>query len=725
MRSHNRARLAAPVVAIGAALALASPAFADYTARGTFLYQDREFGPAGFTGNEPNLPIRLADVEVMDANTNQVLASGATDRSGNFTISVVENTQRDVKVRAKTTSDRTPGLFLRVVKTGTSSPFAVSFTTLNHASNANIDFTATPVIAVPTTTTPGSGGGDQFNTYDVLLNGLDLIASLNGGQWPPISKSLTANWDLGSLNGTYYVNDTRSIYLVGGSTDSDGYDDTVISHEEGHYAEFQMGASDNAGGAHYLNGHYDLSLTWSEGWATYFSNTVRDFKGLSRPDIYVDTTGQPGVGHVILGYEVETPSVGVLGADNEVAVNACLWDIYDRPATQDQNPGVDDDPMNVANGAALVFKVETSYFTRPTTTSISLEDFWDGWFDPTIGTPNSGYPSEMRQVFSAHGVQYFADVFESDNTTVTAVPAAPNFPVRHHTTYPKGDPDWMILNVTQGGDYVFETLNLWGADTKLDLFMSNGTTLLASNDDIVPPPTTPDSLESRIRWTASYSGVAYLRCTRKADAHAYGSYDLQILSTVPVTVSDVAAAGTPEGVLLTWHARAEGAFSHFDIERSDTAPGPYARRNPQPISPGAGPAGSYTFLDRDVQAGVRYFYRLVGVETTGESEAFGPYEATALAPAKLVLHPLVPNPFNPSTVVQLDLPRAARVSLRVFTSTGKLVRTLVDAQNLPAGSRTVAWDGRDNRGASAASGIYIVRLDAGGERRVQRAVLVR
>jgi flagellar hook assembly protein FlgD len=37
----------------------------------------------------------------------------------------------------------------------------------------------------------------------------------------------------------------------------------------------------------------------------------------------------------------------------------------------------------------------------------------------------------------------------------------------------------------------------------------------------------------------------------------------------------------------------------------------------------------------------------------------------------------------------------------------------------------VQWDGRDERGASAASGVYVVRLEAFGQHRVQRAVLVR
>ena len=48
-----------------AALLLAAPvapALADYNVSGRFLYVDREFDGNGFTGVEPQLPIRFADV---------------------------------------------------------------------------------------------------------------------------------------------------------------------------------------------------------------------------------------------------------------------------------------------------------------------------------------------------------------------------------------------------------------------------------------------------------------------------------------------------------------------------------------------------------------------------------------------------------------------------------------------------------------------------------------
>ena len=57
--------------------------YGNWTATGTFRYIDREFDETGFTGAEPPLPIRFANVEVRDPNAGgnkSLLATGATSR---------------------------------------------------------------------------------------------------------------------------------------------------------------------------------------------------------------------------------------------------------------------------------------------------------------------------------------------------------------------------------------------------------------------------------------------------------------------------------------------------------------------------------------------------------------------------------------------------------------------------------------------------------------------
>ena len=94
-------------------------------------------------------------------------------------------------------------------------------------------------------------------------------------------------------------------------------------------------------------------------------------------------------------------------------------------------------------------------------------------------------------------------------------------------------------------------------------------------------------------------------------------------------------------------------------------------------------------------------------------------------PKTLALHPATPNPAGASTVIRYDLPEAAPVRLAVFDVTGRLVRTLVSADAHPAGRHQVAWDGRDDAGASMATGIYFLRLSAGDRTLAGKVLLMR
>jgi hypothetical protein len=94
-------------------------------------------------------------------------------------------------------------------------------------------------------------------------------------------------------------------------------------------------------------------------------------------------------------------------------------------------------------------------------------------------------------------------------------------------------------------------------------------------------------------------------------------------------------------------------------------------------------------------------------------------------PTALALHPCAPNPFNPVTTIRYDVPASgARVAIVVFDVTGRRVRTLVDGQK-PAGSQSVVWDGRDDRGRGVASGIYFYRMTAGSFVQTRKMVLLK
>jgi len=78
-----------------------------------------------------------------------------------------------------------------------------------------------------------------------------------------------------------------------------------------------------------------------------------------------------------------------------------------------------------------------------------------------------------------------------------------------------------------------------------------------------------------------------------------------------------------------------------------------------------------------------------------------------------------PNPFNPTTTIQFDLPKAGHAALKVYNSLGEEVASLV-AADLPAGSFQAAWNA-----SGVPSGTYFYRLIAGDFSQTRKLVLMK
>jgi hypothetical protein len=114
-------------------------------------------------------------------------------------------------------------------------------------------------------------------------------------------------------------------------------------------------------------------------------------------------------------------------------------------------------------------------------------------------------------------------------------------------------------------------------------------------------------------------------------------------------------------------------------------------------------------------------------EATVNPDPTGLAEGAVGARGSLELVSIRPNPFRPETEITFAVPERgdpANVSLEVYNSQGRHVRTLVDA-HLPAGVHRVGWDGTDGRGIKVAAGVYFCELRCGGETRSTKMVRVR
>ena len=113
-----------------------------------------------------------------------------------------------------------------------------------------------------------------------------------------------------------------------------------------------------------------------------------------------------------------------------------------------------------------------------------------------------------------------------------------------------------------------------------------------------------------------------------------------------------------------------------------------------------------------------------GLSLLDPADASSVVMATEVRPTEIVLHPNHPNPFNGQTKITFGLPSAGPARLVVHNVLGQRIRTLLE-EPLEAGSHAVTWDGRDDAGRPAGSGVYVLSLAVGSEWRRLRMVLIR
>ena len=78
-------------------------------------------------------------------------------------------------------------------------------------------------------------------------------------------------------------------------------------------------------------------------------------------------------------------------------------------------------------------------------------------------------------------------------------------------------------------------------------------------------------------------------------------------------------------------------------------------------------------------------------------------------PHVFTLYNNFPNPFNPTTRIQFDVPKSSFVNLSIYDINGEPVKELVN-EYVSAGRHKTVWNGTNEFGTKSASGIYLYRL---------------
>jgi hypothetical protein len=99
-------------------------------------------------------------------------------------------------------------------------------------------------------------------------------------------------------------------------------------------------------------------------------------------------------------------------------------------------------------------------------------------------------------------------------------------------------------------------------------------------------------------------------------------------------------------------------------------------------------------------------------------------DETPLQPETFELLQNMPNPFNPTTMIQYYVPRESKVTLQIFNVMGILVKTLVNEVQ-GQGQKSMIWNGRNNSGQQVASGVYLYNLTAEGFLQTRKMILLK
>jgi hypothetical protein len=293
-------------------------------------------------------PVRRARVELRDATTGLVLASGLTDDAGGYRLPLPLGASVKVRVYARSaTASHAPdgtgpercsgaGWDVRVVdNTRSGAEYAMEGASVHAAATATANLHAPLTFA--------SGGytartAAPFALLDTVVSQLELVCAGDPAvalppvklNWSPANAPTegttggASGYASGAIGTSHYtrLDGESNIFILGkDGVDTDEYDDHVVAHEFGHFLEDRLYRSDSIGGQHALRDALFAPVAFGEGYGNALSAMVFD------DPIYVDTSGA-GQG---AGFQVDVgvaPQGQDRGTYSETSAQWFLWRLY-------------------------------------------------------------------------------------------------------------------------------------------------------------------------------------------------------------------------------------------------------------------------------------------------------------------------------------------------------------------------------------------------------------
>ena len=305
------------------------------------------------------LPSRGVIVRALAAGTQTVLATGSTNDSGDYSLSVASNTSINIEVVAQMQQGGAAANWDVRVQDGIvgNTPYEHLHPTAFNSSSGtaqNIDI-PTGVNAAGVAT--GTRASAPFAILDTIYTAIQTVV----GAAPNTNfPTLVVDWGT-QAGGTFFSGGgTQHIALLADLTeDTDEFDQHVVAHEFGHYVEFNFSRADNIGGPHGPGDRLDPRVAFGEGFGYAFAAIV-----LNDPDARDSFVSNTGVLQSF-GFNVETNPAGSDGCwCSESSMYSVLYDIHDTAADANDTLALGFQPIwDVLVGAQRTTPAFTTIFS--------------------------------------------------------------------------------------------------------------------------------------------------------------------------------------------------------------------------------------------------------------------------------------------------------------------------------------------------------------------------
>ncbi len=296
-------------------------------------------------------------------SSNQSVASTITDASGHYSFSVPNNTQMKIRVSAKMLQTSTPSWDVKVVDNTNSNALYVMEGALSSSGTADSQRNLNAASGWSGTSYTSSRTAAPFAVLDNAYHAIQKVLSANANtvfptlvmNWSIKNVSISGDTSLGQITTSHY-SDGNLFILGDADSDTDEYDDHVVTHEWGHYYEDKFSRSDSIGGPHGGEDSLEIRVALGEGWGNAFSGMALD------DPVYFDTLGiAQSQG---FNFNVESGTSASKGWYSESSIQRILYDVYDSNDDGSDILSLGFAPIHqVFTGAEKVTPAFTSIFT--------------------------------------------------------------------------------------------------------------------------------------------------------------------------------------------------------------------------------------------------------------------------------------------------------------------------------------------------------------------------